>query len=90
MADKTKFIEELNAKYQPKGEYIVLGKGMLDGEVIPEVDVNIPLKPLTDTVLLLELQERENQNATGFCRTTFAQRNSSLVMDIKETFLELR
>ena len=27
MADKTKFIEELNAKYQPKGEYIVLGKG---------------------------------------------------------------
>ena len=46
MADKTKFIEELNAKYQPKGEYIVLGKGMLDGEVITEVDVNIPLKTI--------------------------------------------
>ena len=33
MAEKSKFIEELNSRYQPKGEYIVLGKGMLDGEV---------------------------------------------------------
>ncbi len=31
MAEKSKFIEELNSRYQPKGEYIVLGKGMLDG-----------------------------------------------------------
>ena len=30
MAEKSKFIEELNSRYQPKGEYIVLGKGMLD------------------------------------------------------------
>ena len=36
MAEKSKFIEELNSRYQPKGEYIVLGKGMLDGEVITD------------------------------------------------------
>ncbi len=34
MAEKSKFIEELNSRYQPKGEYIVLGKGMLDGGTI--------------------------------------------------------
>jgi predicted ThiF/HesA family dinucleotide-utilizing enzyme len=42
MADKTQFIEELNARYTPKGEHIILGKGMLDGEVVPEVNVTIP------------------------------------------------
>ena len=50
MAEKSKFIEELNARYQPKGEYIVLGKGMLDGEVITEVDVTVPLKRSIDMV----------------------------------------
>ena len=50
MAEKSKFIEELNSRYQPKGEYIVLGKGMLDGEVITEVDVTVPLKRSIDMV----------------------------------------
>ena len=34
MADREKFIQELNAKYSPKGEFITLGKGMLNGEVV--------------------------------------------------------
>ena len=76
MADKTKFIEELNAKYQPKGEYIVLGKGMLDGEVITEVDVNIPLKTINRHGLLLALLVLVKPKLYRFCRTTFAQRNS--------------
>lgn len=42
MADKAKFIEELSARYSPKGDFIILGKGMLDGEVIPEVNVTLP------------------------------------------------
>ena len=46
MADKAKFIQELSARYAPKGEFITLGKGMLDGEVVTEVDVTIPLKTI--------------------------------------------
>lgn len=46
MANKAKFIEQLNTRYQAKGDSIVLGKGMLDGEVVPEVDVRIPLKTI--------------------------------------------
>ena len=46
MADKAKFIEELSARYSPKGDFIILGKGMLDGEVIPEVNVTLPLKTI--------------------------------------------
>lgn len=46
MADKAKFIEELNARYTAKGENIILGKGILDGKVIPEVGVALPLKTI--------------------------------------------
>ena len=31
MADKTKFIQELSTRYTPKGEHIILGKGMGSG-----------------------------------------------------------
>jgi hypothetical protein len=49
MSDKEKFITDLNAKYNPKGEHIILGKGMLDGEVVTEVNVSIPLKTVNRT-----------------------------------------
>ena len=46
MADKAKFIDELSARYAPKGDFITLGKGMLDGEVVTDVSVTIPLKTI--------------------------------------------
>ena len=44
MPDKEKFITDLNSKYNPKGDHIILGKGMLSGEIVTEVNVSIPLK----------------------------------------------
>ena len=84
MGEKSKFIEELNSRYQPKGEYIVLGKGMLDGEVITEVDVTVPLKTVNRHGLIA------GATGTGKTKTlqVFVEQLShkgipTLVMDIK-------
>ena len=84
MGEKSKFIEELNSRYQPKGEYIVLGKGMLDGEVITEVDVTVPLKTVNRHGLIA------GATGTGKTKTlqVFVEQIShkgipTLVMDIK-------
>ncbi|MBK9046479.1 MAG: DUF853 family protein [Bacteroidetes bacterium] len=43
---KDKFIESVNVGYTCKGDYIVLGGGVLNGESVPGVHVKIPLKTL--------------------------------------------
>lgn len=87
MADQAKFIQELNARYTPKGEHIVLGKGIFNGEVVPEVNVTLPLKTINRHGLIA------GATGTGKTKTVqvFVEQLSkagvpTLVLDIKGDF----
>jgi DNA helicase HerA-like ATPase len=41
---KTLFAEKIKASYAPTGEFIYLGAGILNGEVLPDAEVNLPLR----------------------------------------------
>lgn len=44
MEDKAQFIEKVKTSYSPKGAYIYLGAGILDGNILSEAKVNLALK----------------------------------------------
>jgi DNA helicase HerA-like ATPase len=46
MSKKEDFIQHINTGYTSKGESLVLGAAILDGEPIGETKVKIPLKTL--------------------------------------------
>ena len=46
MADKKTFIEIVQDGYAFKGEALKIGRAMLDGVVVPDADINIPLKTM--------------------------------------------
>ena len=46
--DKTSaFVQKIKTSYSPSGSYIYLGAGILDGKVISDAAINLPLKMMT-------------------------------------------
>ena len=87
MSKKENFIQNINSGYTSKGESIILGAGILDGEVVPQAQIKIPLKTLNRHGLIA--------GATGTGKTKTIQVLSEqlssfgipvLMMDIKGDF----
>lgn len=48
MSDKPMdFIEKVKASYQPSGSFIYLGAGLLNGQVLAEAEVTLPLRMMS-------------------------------------------
>ena len=84
MSNQQSFISAIQQGYAIKGDYITIGKGKLNNEVIPETEVNIPLKTMNRHGLIA--------GATGTGKTKTMQLIveqlsdagvPSLVMDVK-------
>ena len=60
---ETLFIEKINASYPPIGASIYLGAGILDGEVLSEAEINLPLRMMNRHGLI------EGATGTGKTRT---------------------
>ena len=73
MADKIVFIEDINKGYTFKGESVQIGEAILDGEVIKEAGVFLPLKTMNRHGLIA--------GATGTGKTKTLQMISEFLSD---------
>ncbi|CAN5709357.1 DUF853 family protein [soil metagenome] len=73
MAKKEEFIQAINAGYTFKGESVKIGAAVLDGEVIPEAGIYLPLKTMNRHGLIA--------GATGTGKTKTLQTLSEFLSD---------
>ncbi len=73
MADKKVFIEAIKTGYSFKGESVQIGAGVLDGEVVPEAGIFLPLKTMNRHGLIA--------GATGTGKTKTLQMISEFLSD---------
>ena len=73
MADKNKFIEDIKSGYSFKGESVKIGAAILDGEVVPEAGIYLPLKTMNRHGLIA--------GATGTGKTKTLQMISEFLSD---------
>jgi DNA helicase HerA-like ATPase len=73
MADKQVFIDAIKSGYSFKGESVQIGAGMLNGEVIPEAGIFLPLKTMNRHGLIA--------GATGTGKTKTLQMISECLSD---------
>lgn len=73
MADKNKFIEDIKNGYTFKGESVKIGAAILNGEVVPEAGIFLPLKTMNRHGLIA--------GATGTGKTKTLQTISEFLSD---------
>lgn len=73
MTDKAKFSDKIKAGFQFKGAHVKIGNGMLDGEVVSDTAVFLPLKTMNRHGLIA--------GATGTGKTKTLQLISELLSD---------
>lgn len=87
MSDKEKFIAHINEGYNFKGESIVLGTAILDGEALPGVQIKLPLKTLNRHGLIAGATGTGKTKTLQILAEGFSLKSiPSFVMDIKGDF----
>ncbi|MCU0372075.1 MAG: DUF853 domain-containing protein [Ignavibacteria bacterium] len=87
MADKDKFIAHINEGYAVKGDCIVLGTAILEGEALPNVQIKLPLKTLNRHGLIAGATGTGKTKTLQVLAEGFSSKSIPVfVMDIKGDF----